>query len=173
MFLLWLVACITLAILASSSALGFRRWTDVEEEVRVSAQYGTLHVDVPASYDDVIYNEALLFEYDGNGTVFWENGRRGTAKAFVLPDIDVVQTSDTGSIRVCFIKTASGRTRSIARVRAREVPLNYTLRDSLLLVEPFVYSKAHRWAGEIVSVKIYVPRGKDVRMAIPRKRSKN
>jgi hypothetical protein len=134
--------------------------------VRVPAQYNTLHVDVPASYDDVIYGEALLFEYDGNGTVFWENGRRGIAKAYVLPDIDVVQTSDTGSIRICFIKTASGRTRSIARARAREVPLNYTLRDSLLLVEPFVYSKAHKWAGEIVSMKIYVPQGKNVRNLI-------
>jgi phage shock protein PspC (stress-responsive transcriptional regulator) len=172
MFLLWLAACIALAILASSSALGFRRWTDVEEDVRVPVQYSTLHVDVPEPYEDMIYGEALI-KNDGNGIVFWENGRHGTAKAYVLPDIDVVQTRDTGSIRICFIKTASGRTRSIARAHAREVPLNYTLRDSLLLIEPFVYSKAHKWAGEIVSVKIYVPQGKHVNMAIPHKRIKN
>jgi phage shock protein PspC (stress-responsive transcriptional regulator) len=170
MLLLWLVAGITLTILASSSALGFRRWTDVEEEVRVPAQYGILHVDVPEKYDSVICGDALLFNSDGNGTVFWESARRGTAKAYVLPDIDIVQTSDTGSIRVCFIKIASGRTRAVARARAREVPLNYTLRDSLLLLEPFVYSKAHKWAGEMVSVKIYVPQGKHVRNII---RSRN
>jgi phage shock protein PspC (stress-responsive transcriptional regulator) len=169
MFLLWLAAGVTLAILASSSALGFRRWTDVEEEVRVPAPYGTLQVDVPAPYRDVIHGDALLFEYDGNGAVFWESSRHGTVKAYVLPDIDVVQTSDTGSIRVCFIKTASGLTRAVARARAREVPLNYTLRDSLLLIEPFVYSRAHKWAGEVMSVKIYVPQGKNVHNLINNK----
>jgi hypothetical protein len=171
MFLLWLAAGITLVILASSSALGFGRWTDVEEEVRIPAPYRTLYVDVPETYSDVVDNKAL-FEYDDNGIVFWENDRNGAAKAYVLPDIEVVQVKDTGAIRVCFIKTVPGITHAIARARAREMPVQYSLRDSLLLLEPFVYSRAHKWAGEIVSVKIYVPQGKDVRLAIPHKDGK-
>jgi phage shock protein PspC (stress-responsive transcriptional regulator) len=166
MFLLWLAACVALVVSIGSSALGFRRWTDVEEEVRVPAQYHTLHVDVPEPYRDVIHGKAL-FVYDDNGTIFWENDRHGAARAYVLPDIEVVQVKDTGSIRVCFTKIASGRNYSMARVHAREVPVQYTLRDSLLLLEPFVYSKERKWAGEIVSVTIYVPQGKEVRMALP------
>ena len=166
MFLLWLAACIALVVSASSSALGFRRWIDVEDEVQIPAQYTTLHVDVPELYHDIIHSKAL-FRYDDNGIVFWESDRNGVAKVYVLPDIDVVQVKDTGSIRVCFTKTASGRNRAVARIRAREVSLNYTLRDSLLLLEPFVYSKAHKWDGEIVSVRIYVPQGKKLQMDIP------
>jgi hypothetical protein len=166
MFLLWLAACVALVVSVGPSVLGFRRWTDVKEEVRVPAQYHTLHVDVPESYRDIIHGKAL-FVYDVNGTIFWENDRHGAARAYVLPDIEVVQVTDTGSIRVCFTKIASGRNYSMARVHAREVPAQYTLRDSLLLLEPFVYSKERKWAGEIVSVKIYVPQGKEVRLALP------
>jgi phage shock protein PspC (stress-responsive transcriptional regulator) len=166
MFLLWLAAAVALAVSVGSSALGFRRWTDVEEEVRIPAQYHTLHVDVPEQYRDIVHSKSL-FAYDDNGIVFWKNGRRGAAKAYVLPDIDVVQVKDTGFIRVCFTKTASGRNTTMARARAREVPLQYTLRDSLLLLEPFVYSKKRKWAGEIVSVKIYVPQGKKLRVDLP------
>ena len=166
MFLLWLAACIALVVSASSSALGFRRWIDVEEEVQIPAQYTTLYIDVPEPYHDIIHGEAL-FRYDDNGIVFWESDRNGAAKAYVLPDIDVVQVKDTGAIRARVVKTASGRNRSVARIRAREVSLNYTLRDSLLLIEPFVYSKEHKWDGEIVSVKIYVPQGKKLQIDIP------
>ena len=165
-FLLWLAACVTLVVSASSSALGFRRWIDVEEEVQIPAQYTALHIDVPEPYRDIIHSKAL-FRYDDNGVVFWESDRNGAAKAYVLPDIDVVQVKDTGAIRVCVVKTASGRNRTVARIRAREVSLNYTLRDSLLLLEPFVYSKAHKWDGEIVSVRIYVPQDKKLQMGIP------
>ena len=165
-FLLWLIACITLVILVGSSALGFRRWVDEEEEVHIPAQYATLYVDVPESYLDIIHGE-VLFEYDDNGIVFWEKDRSSTLKAYVLPGIEVVQVADTGAIRVCFIKTASGRNRSIARARVREIPLRYTLRDSLLLLDPFVYSKEHKWDGEIVSMRIYVPQDKKLQMGIP------
>jgi hypothetical protein len=165
-FLLWLAASITLVVAASSSALGFRRWVDVEEEVRIPAQYATLHVAVPEPFRDMRRSKAL-FKYDDNGVVFVESDRDGETKAYVWPDIEEVAVSDTGAIRVCFMKTASGRYRSVARLRAREVPLNYTLRDSLLLLEPFVYSKTRKWDGEIVSVKIYVPQGKRLHMENP------
>ncbi|MDR0738486.1 MAG: hypothetical protein LBF39_05375, partial [Prevotellaceae bacterium] len=163
MFLLWLAACVTLVVSVSSSALGFRRWTDVEEEVQVPAQYTTLHIDVPEPYRDIIYGKTL-FRYDANGKVFLESDRNGAAKAYVLPGIYVTQVKDTGAIRVCFTKIASGRNRSVARARAREVSLNYTLRDSLLLLEPFVYSKEHKWDGEFVSVRIYVPQNKKLQI---------
>jgi phage shock protein PspC (stress-responsive transcriptional regulator) len=171
MFLLWLAACVTLVVSANSSALGFRRWTDVEEEVQIPAQCAMLHVDVPEPYRDIIHNKPL-FKYDNNGVVFWENDRNGVAKAYVLPDIEVVQVEDTGAIRVRFVKIASGKNRFIARARAREVPLHYMLRDSLLLLEPFVYSKEHKWDGEIVLMKIYVPQGKKLQMGIPQNRRK-
>ncbi|MDR3184590.1 MAG: hypothetical protein LBT49_04205, partial [Prevotellaceae bacterium] len=51
-----------------------------------------------------------------------------------------------------------------------ETPLQYTLRDSLLLIEPFVYSKEHKWDGEIVSIKIYVPQDKKLQIEIPHDR---
>jgi phage shock protein PspC (stress-responsive transcriptional regulator) len=173
MFLLWLAACITLVVAASSSALGFRRWIDVEEEMHIPAQYTTLHVDMPESYRDIIHRKAL-FKYDDNGIVFWRNDRHGAPEVYVLPDIEVVQTADTGAIRVCFIKTASGVNRPTALAHAGEVPLQYTLRDSLLLLEPFVYSKERKWNGEIVSVRIYVPQGKRIQIELPHeKRKKN
>jgi phage shock protein PspC (stress-responsive transcriptional regulator) len=168
MFLLWLAAGVTLVISASSSALRFGRHTDVEEEVRISAPYSTLYVDVPEAYCDVVYNKAL-FEYNNIGIVFWENDRNDEAKAYVLPCIEVVQARDSGAIRVRFIKTVPGRTHAMARARARETPVRYTLRDSMLLLDPLVYSRAHKWAGEVVSVKIYVPQDKDVRLAVPHK----
>jgi phage shock protein PspC (stress-responsive transcriptional regulator) len=171
MFLLWLVAFITLVVSASSSALGFRRWIDVEEEVRIPAQYTMLHVDIPEPYRDIIRNKAV-FKYDDNGIVYWRNDRHGAPNVYVLPDIEVMQTADTGAIRVCFIKTASGINRSTALARAREVPLQYTLCDSLLLLEPFMYSKQHKWDGEIVSMRIYVPQGKRIQIELPYKKRK-
>ncbi|MDR3184154.1 MAG: PspC domain-containing protein [Prevotellaceae bacterium] len=167
-FLLWLAACIMLTVSVGSSALGFRRWIEVEEEVRLPAQCTTLHVNVPESCRDVLHSE-MLFKCNNDSLVlFWESDRNGAPKVYVLPNIvEVVEGTDTASIRVCFIKTASGRTRTVARLRAREIPLHYTLRDSLLLLEPFVYSKEQKWDGEIVSVKIYVPQGKHLKIDLP------
>jgi hypothetical protein len=161
MFLLWLVTLVTLVALVGSSALKFSHWSEVEEVVEVAPQYDTLYVNISDKYYNI--DRQALVQFDEHSLAFWMDENEKPV-AMMWPKVEIKHVNDQGPIRIAFNKAACGKNLPIARKLAAAVSPVYTLRDSLFSPEPFIYSKDHKWSGEKLVLRIYVPEGKAVKM---------
>jgi hypothetical protein len=79
-----------------------------------------------------------------------------------MPIIDELKITDENNFGIEIHKSTTGNNFRNAYNRAQEIPFNYTLKDSLLIIEPLVYTKDNKWNGELLRLRFQVPGGKTV-----------
>jgi phage shock protein PspC (stress-responsive transcriptional regulator) len=162
LFLLWIASLTGLVIVGGSSVKSYMQWGNVEEKIVLPVKHDTLYVDMPGHYYD---KKNVFFQSDENDMFsIWASELDHDVKIYMMPTIKVMRSYISDSIYIEVVKRASGRTISDAYDNAGKMPFNYTLRDSLLLIDPYVYSKNDKWSGQLVTVKIYVPKGKEIKL---------
>jgi hypothetical protein len=174
-FLLWVAALIGLSVVALPAGRNYSYWAKEREELVMEPHYDTLYVNVADEYKNR-RNQTLFDSYSKNA--FWEMwsaDSAGVTSIYLLPHVRIVRAKDAENIRIVYTYRAAGRNRYMAHEKLDEIPPKAFLRDSLLLLEPFVYDKENKWSGELMSVKIYAPHGKTVKLEMSdghRKRAK-
>ena len=99
-------------------------------------------------------NEPLLFFYKAN--------KKAGEKLLFLPIIEGKSVTDEVNFGIDIYREAAGSSSRSAYRHAQEVPFTYTLQDSLLIIEPLIYTKDSKWDGELVRLRFLVPEGKTV-----------
>ena len=162
-FLLWIAAVIGLAVVALPTLRTYAHWTKVQEEVVLEHHHDTLYINVADKYK----NRRNQIIVDARATNYfsalWSADSAGVTSFYLLPDVEIVHTADSGNIRIVYTLRAAGRSRYMAEEKLEQLLPCAFLRDSLLLLEPFIFDKENKWSGEFVRVRIYVPRGKEVK----------
>jgi hypothetical protein len=163
-FLLWIAAVIGLSVVSLRSLRSYYYWTKDKEEIVMEQRYDTLYINVSDKYKND-YNETTFYYNDENDfSALWSaNSDGGKTSFYLLPQVEVVRTRDTGEIRMVYIRRAAGRNRYMAQEKLAQMLPKAFLRDSLLLLEPYIFDKDNKWSGELMGIKIYVPRGKTVK----------
>jgi phage shock protein PspC (stress-responsive transcriptional regulator) len=165
-FLLWIAALIGLIAVSLPTGRNYSYWAKEKEEVIMESHYDTLYVNVSDEYKNR-HNQMVFDSYNRNAFLaIWSAESAGMTAIYMLPHVKIVRTKDAQNIRIAYTYRAAGRNKYIAQEKLDSMPQKAFLRDSLLLLEPFVFDKENKWSGELVSIKIYVPRGKMVKCEV-------
>lgn len=95
--------------------------------------------------------------------VYFYGGNEEAADAILLlPVVEGWETVEESNFSIEYQKDAAGRTPQNAFRNAKKLPLHYTLTDSLLIIEPLVFTKDKRWNGEVLRLRFHIPDGKTI-----------
>jgi hypothetical protein len=83
-------------------------------------------------------------------------------KVLLLPIVEGWEAIDESNFSIEYQKDAAGRTPQNALRQAKQLPFHYTLTDSLLIIEPLVFTKDKRWNGEVLRLRFQIPEGKTI-----------
>ncbi len=163
-FVLWLASLIGLTAVLVPTFKNHARWTNLQEDVVVTSVYDTLFVNVAADYH--LDTDKMVVDYrdDDEFFVFWTNEAGRNTSFYMLPRVEIEHTGDTGDIRISYTRYAFGENMYKAKENLATLSPKFLLRDSLLLLEPFIFDKKNKWNGEMMGIKIYVPRNKEVKL---------
>jgi hypothetical protein len=163
-FFLWVAALIGLSVVALPAGRNYSYWAKEREEVVMAPHYDTLYVNVADEYKNR-HNQMFYDSYSTNTfSEIWSADSAEATSIYMLPHIEIVRARNAENIRIVYTYRAAGLNKYVAHERLGNMLPKAFLRDSLLLLEPFVYDKKNKWAGEWMSIKIYAPYGKTVKL---------
>ena len=85
-----------------------------------------------------------------------------TEIVLLMPKIEGYEFVDDENFSVEIQKVAAGSNPRNAFRHAKQVPFHFTLKDSLLLLEPLQYTTDSKWKGELLRLRFNVPEGKTI-----------
>ncbi|MDR0206933.1 MAG: PspC domain-containing protein [Bacteroidales bacterium] len=97
-----------------------------------------------------------------NCIYFYGENEEAADAILLLPIVEGWKTVDESNFSIEYQKDAAGRTPQNALRHAKQLSLHYTLADSLLTIEPLVFTKDKRWNGEVLRMLFYIPEGKTI-----------
>ncbi len=92
----------------------------------------------------------------------YKNNHQADEELLLLPVVETDRSTNAATFTIDIRKSAAGKNSRTAYTHARQLLLNYQLKDSLLTIDPLVYTKDNRWTGELLRLRIRVPEGKAV-----------
>ena len=162
-FLLWIAAIIGLSVVALPAARNYSHWAKDREEIIMESHHDTLYVNIAEEYKHQ-RNQMLYDSYCKHSfSKIWSADSAGLTTIYILPHVKIVRAKNAENIRIVYTYRAAGRNSYAAHEKLAHIPPKAFLRDSLLVLEPFVYDKENKWTGETMSIKIHVPYGKTVK----------
>ena len=181
-FLLWITVLFVTVGVSVFSTKPFFHWRTIHEYVELPAIHSdTLYVDIPQEYYTAGIFEPVVdrinswsfrhhrrhdyYRYKGHSSMslfFFKENRKTAEKLLLLPTVDVRHSGSEQNFGVDISKSAAGNNIQNAYIHARQLPFNYTIKDSLLIVEPLRYTKDSRWDGELLRLRFQVPEGKKI-----------
>ena len=162
-FLLWLVSVIGLAIAAMPAIHSYSYWNKVKDEVELDHRHDTLYINIADKYKN-LHNQ-MIFDYRSRNSfsAMWSDETAGKTSLYILPQVEIVRTRDSGAISIAYSRHTAGRNRYMVQEKLELMHPKISLRDSLLTLKPFIFDKKNKWSGETMRVTIYVPQGKAVK----------
>jgi phage shock protein PspC (stress-responsive transcriptional regulator) len=162
-FLLWLASIIGLTVVALPALRSYSYRTGVQDKAVLDHTYDTLYINVSEKYKSR-HNQMIVDCRNKNGfSALWSVESGGQTSFYLLPQVEIIPTKDSGEIRVVYSRYASGRYKHVVQEKLDQMSPKAFLQDSLLILEPFIFDKKNKWSGEMIKVRIYVPRGKTVK----------
>lgn len=153
-FFIWMIACSYLGVISAQQAKNYKQSAHSTEKVELSTSSDTLylklHQDVQAAYHWGKHNNEL-YTLDGDPQSW-----------FIFPTVHVNQDTIYKKFEIKIKKTAFDRNHPLAKARATEAKLNYSIQDSLVLINPRLYNKNNPWNRELFEIEVNCPANKTV-----------
>jgi phage shock protein PspC (stress-responsive transcriptional regulator) len=102
------------------------------------------------------------FSFSHSPLFFYKKSSKTAEKLLLLPIIERKHIIGEKNFGIEIQKDAAGNSFQSAYRHAKQLPFNYTLKDSLLIIEPLIYTKDEKWDGELLRLNFQVPEGKKV-----------
>jgi phage shock protein PspC (stress-responsive transcriptional regulator) len=115
-------------------------------------KYNDVHI-VHIECDDFSSNAALFF---------YKKDKKANETLLLFPAMDSRISKKEQHFGIDIYKDAAGRNLRSAYHHAQDLSFNYTLKDSLLILEPLSYTKNNQWDGELIRLHFNVPEGKTI-----------
>lgn len=153
-FFIWIGACFYIGMVSAQHVKNYKEQANFTEKVDINTSSDTLylklHQDAQAAYRWKKGNNEL-YTLDGNPKSW-----------FIFSRIQVNQDTIYKNFELKIKKTAFDRNHQAAKTRATEARFNYSIQDSLLLINPHLYNKNNPWDREIFEIEINCPPNKTV-----------
>ena len=153
-FLVWIGASTYLGIISTKQAKYYKKHANFIEKVDISTSSDTLYVQL---HKDV--QEAYRWK-KGNNELYTLDGN--PRSWFVFPAVKVDQDTIYKNFEIKIKKTAFDRNHQAAKTKATEAQFNYSIQDSLILINPHLYNKNNPWNREFFEIEINCPANKTV-----------
>lgn len=158
-FVIWLGLCAYMGIIGIDFARNYRKKGVAHTSIAVTSKSDTIYVDLSDKYKAAV--DPAWFEGDdevGNLRQINEN----TKAWFIVPQINVENDSTLKTVEVRIKKRAFAPSRMLADTKAENAVFDVQVQDSLVLLNPHIYSKANHWDRELFEMTIAAPTGKKV-----------
>jgi hypothetical protein len=108
--------------------------------------------------------EDNTFEFSGDKPLlyFSKENKKKNIKLLLLPAVDKLHWTDDKNFGLDVYKDAAGNKRQSAYRHAQQISFNYSIKDSLLIIEPLQYTKNKKWNGEFLRLHFNLPEGKTI-----------
>jgi phage shock protein PspC (stress-responsive transcriptional regulator) len=166
MFLLWLAAFITLAIVSIASVMAFHPpYVDKTAHSYLPAQYDTLYVNIPAEYKNIsqtIYN--IPHSNDVFTIASWIANAGDAQHELLFPAVIITEGEVADSIQIVSFRIGASVLTSFVDDTLREYPAHDMLCGSQLTLYPFAHKKTNPLKNSITVISISIPKGKTVKL---------
>jgi hypothetical protein len=93
---------------------------------------------------------------------FYKKDKKAEESLLLFPSVDIRSSEQETNLGIDIYKDAAGKNLRDAYHHAQALSFNYTLKDSLLIVEPLIYTTSDKWNGEFIRLHFNVPEGKTI-----------
>jgi phage shock protein PspC (stress-responsive transcriptional regulator) len=105
------------------------------------------------------HNECDVFA-DNAALFFYKKDKKAEESLLLFPFIDSRSSDEETNFGIDIYIDAAGNNLRNAYHHAQDISFNYTLKDSLLILEPLIYTKDNKWDGEVIRLHFQIPEGK-------------
>lgn len=153
-FLIWIGACIYLGVVSAKQAKNYKEHAEVTEKVNINTTSDTLYIQLHKDVQNAYRwnnKDNELYTLDGNPKSW-----------FIFPKVQINQDTIYKNFEIKIKKTAFEKNYQSAKTKATEARLNYSIQDSLILINPHLYNGNNPWNREFFEVEINCPVNKTV-----------
>lgn len=153
-FLIWIGACTYLGVVSAKQAKNYKEHAEVTEKVNINTTSDTLYIQLHKDVQNAYRwnnKDNELYTLDGNPKSW-----------FIFPKVQINQDTIYKNFEIKIKKTAFEKNYQSAKTKATEARLNYSIQDSLILINPHLYNGNNPWNREFFEVEINCPVNKTV-----------
>jgi phage shock protein PspC (stress-responsive transcriptional regulator) len=150
---IWVLSITSLSLVLFNEGVSFSETGRSSSQVIIPSEIDTLHIITDKKTKDIQYKIEFSLP-DDDYTVFLVDS---TKQMFIRSQLKL-NVSEDNQTKIEIRKRSSGRTRIDAARKAEALIYNYQIsNDTLYLDEYFTIPSGNRWAGDYLSVDLYLP----------------
>jgi len=154
LLIVWFAAIVTLAFLGAKTGLEFKETYKTQEKIQVEGDYSEIYVNLLE--DEMVITNAMEYNFDQYLSLSNNEVKLGYARIEVLPAKDSV-------FYYSIEKRSNGGTLKTAKENSEEIKYEIQQEGNVLNIPTrYSFSDTSKYRGQKVSVKIYVPVGKQI-----------
>ncbi len=153
-FLVWVSACSYIGIVSGREAKNYKEHVEFTETINMTTASDTLLIRL---HKDVQY--AYRWNDGGDDLYMLEGNPKSW---FILPTVRVNQDTIYKNYEIKIKKIAFAKNYQAAKIKAEAPNSNYSIQDSLVLINPHLYNRNKPWDREFVQIEINCPANKRV-----------
>ena len=158
-FLIWIVASISLFALSAKASRPYWNHSEYSEEIAMAQVPDTLYIDMKSQEpmpETKVFLEAGRREY----SIFWIDGPRRERKISVYPSVRIIRQSPENPEmegKMVIKSYAFSRSYANASTKAERANPSFSLTDSLMVIHPKVYDRDKKWDFTYNRITLYLP----------------
>ncbi|MDR0661173.1 MAG: PspC domain-containing protein [Prevotellaceae bacterium] len=164
---IWVLSVLLLLGMGAYVSRDYRYGAKIATEETIATTSDTVYIGIPHNFNENntrFYLGWSNIGFSRNGRSvhiphLWINEQENTISVF--PSVDVYYVDDS-TFNINYTRSTRARSKGIARQKAGNIPAQYSVTDSLIMLTPHQFTKEHKWSGESGRLVIYAPRGKKV-----------
>ena len=154
LLIVWFAAIMTFAFLGAKTGLEFKETYKTQEKIQVDGDYSEIYVNL--FEDDLMITDAMDYSFDQYLSLSENEIKLGYARIELVPAKDSL-------FYYSIEKRSNGGTLKTAKGNSEEIKYEIQQEGSALNIPTrYSFSDTSRFRGQKVSVKIYVPIGKQI-----------
>ncbi len=154
---IWVISLAVFSILLFNEGVGFAEMSGIVSEDVIGKSPRDLYISAGKKVENLRFDKDITFDRDY--TVFLNDGNK---EIHITVDLDVNTSSDE-SLSVRLRKRATGRSKTDATRKARELIYNYSVSsDTISIDEYFSLPAGTKWSVNDVELDLFIPEGTTV-----------
>ena len=159
---IWVLSIFGLVGMSAYALKDYRHGARLTTKEALPTTSDTLYVKIPQHFSQ--NNSRFYIGWSSNDRhphipYLWINEQEDRMSAF--PSIDVFYVDDS-TFNISYTRSTRAKTKGLAKRKADSLSIPYSISDSILTINPYQYTREHKWSGESGKLVIYAPRDKKV-----------
>lgn len=163
-FVIWIAICAYLGVKGVKIAADYRYKSIDTQLVVVNSPSDSIYLDLGMNYKNAV-SSFYFFDDDRNSDCPLRAYSENRKAWFFIPSVNLVEDDTKKQVEIWIQKKVFARTPYQADLKAKSSRFSVEQNDSLITLNPHVYSRDNHWDREVFDVTVYYPKGKKVVLA--------